>query len=193
MGCTFAKNAKDGSNQDLNHAGAEAPAAPPPQDPRIPLTARQKFSISKSWKAIARAMDTTGVSMFVKLFEENKELLLLFENFKHLESREDQESSEELKEHAEKVLGAVDEAIDSLEHVDTCIDFLRGVGKRHTKIPGFKSEYFWRMEAPFLAAVKETLDDRYTENMESIYKTTIHFIIQTLVDGFEDKPKQKAA
>lgn len=41
------------------------------------------------------------------------------------------------------------------------------------------------MEAPFLAAVKETLEDRYTENMESIYKITIHFILQTVIDGFE--------
>lgn len=41
------------------------------------------------------------------------------------------------------------------------------------------------MEAPFLAAVKETLEDRYTENMESIYKITIHFILQTVIEGFD--------
>lgn len=78
-----------------------------------------------------------------RLFEENKELLHLFDAFKHLETREAQEESEELKEHAEKVMGALDEAIDSLENVDPCIDFLRNVGRRHTKIPGFKAEYFW--------------------------------------------------
>lgn len=44
---------------------------------------------------------------------------------------------------------------------------------------------FQKMEAPFLAAVKETLEDRYTENMETIYKITIHFILQTVVEGFE--------
>ncbi|XP_015926789.1 cytoglobin-1 [Parasteatoda tepidariorum] len=189
MGCTFAKAQKNGSVQDLNHA-TEAPAAPPPQDPRIPLTARQKFSISKSWKAIARAMDTTGVAMFVKLFEENAELLELFEKFKHLKSRQEQEESEELKEHAVSVMNSLDEGINTLENVDQCIDYLRSVGKRHRKINGFKSEYFWKMEAPFLAAVKETLDDRYTENMESIYKITIHFILQTVIDGFEGNPSQ---
>lgn len=66
MGCTFAKSSKNGkgSTADVNHA--DAPGAPPAQDPRIPLTARQKFQISKSWKAIARAMEQTGVSMFIK-------------------------------------------------------------------------------------------------------------------------------
>ncbi|GFT74740.1 neuroglobin [Nephila pilipes] len=192
MGCTFAKTSKSGSVQDLNHAG-DAPGAPPAQDPRIPLTVRQKFSISKSWKAIARAMDQTGVAMFVKLFEENNELLALFEKFKHLETREAQEESEELKEHAVSVMNSLDEAINSLENVDQCIDYLHSVGKRHRKINGFKSELFWKMEAPFLAAVKETLEDRYTENMESIYKTTIHFILQTVIDGFEGNQQKNSA
>lgn len=37
------------------------------------------------------------------------------------------------------------------------------------------------MEEPFLYAVKLTLDDRYTDNMESIYKTFIHLVLETLV------------
>ncbi|KFM72217.1 Neuroglobin, partial [Stegodyphus mimosarum] len=193
MGCTFAKVPKDGkgSVQDLNHAG-DAPSAPPAQDPRIPLTARQKFSISKSWKAIARAMEQTGVTMFTKLFEENEELLELFEKFKHMKSREEREQSEELREHATTVMTTLDESIMSLDNVDQCIDYLRNVGRSHRKIKGFKSEYFWKMEAPFLAAVKETLEDRYTENMESIYKITIHFILQTVIEGFEGTQQQNS-
>lgn len=42
-----------------------------------------------------------------------------------------------------------------------------------------------KIEKPFLSAVETTLGDRYTENVEGIYKMTIKFIIQTLVDGFE--------
>lgn len=42
-----------------------------------------------------------------------------------------------------------------------------------------------KIEAPFLSAVETTLGDRYTPNVEGIYKMTIKFIIQTLVDGFE--------
>ena len=42
-----------------------------------------------------------------------------------------------------------------------------------------------KMEVPFLEAVKEVLQDRYTENMENIYKIIIKLILQTLVDGYE--------
>jgi hypothetical protein len=45
---------------------------------------------------------------------------------------------------------------------------------------------------PFLEAVKITLGDRYTENMESIYKVAITFILQTMTDGIDDALKNKA-
>lgn len=35
-------------------------------DPRIPLTTRQRFNITKSWKGIARNMEQTGINMFLR-------------------------------------------------------------------------------------------------------------------------------
>ena len=49
-----------------------------------------------------------------------------------------------------------------------------------------------KIEMPFLEAVKMTLDDRYTENVENIYKLTIKFIIQTLIDGFDKADNTKS-
>lgn len=43
------------------------------------------------------------------------------------------------------------------------------------------------MKEPFLEAVKITLGDRYTDNMETIYRTTITFILQTMSDGIQDE------
>ena len=44
--------------------------------------------------------------------------------------------------------------------------------------------YFQKIEEPFLLAVKETLGDRYSANMEHIYRKTIKFILDTLIEGF---------
>lgn len=49
----------------------------------------------------------------------------------------------------------------------------------------FSFLFLQKIEAPFLAAVETTLGDRYTPNVENIYKITIKFILQTLVDGYE--------
>lgn len=45
---------------------------------------------------------------------------------------------------------------------------------------------FQKIEKPFLEAVETTLGDRYTSNVENIYKITIKFIIETLVNGFDN-------
>lgn len=62
MGCQITKSSK--SKED-NEGIPDIPEPPPP-DPRLPLTAKQKFNIIKSWKGIARAIEPTGVYMFVK-------------------------------------------------------------------------------------------------------------------------------
>lgn len=42
-----------------------------------------------------------------------------------------------------------------------------------------------KIEKPFLDAVKETLDERYTDNIEEIYKITVRFILETLIAGYD--------
>ncbi|XP_003738429.1 neuroglobin-like [Galendromus occidentalis] len=191
MGCTLSK-----AVTSLVHKGSERsagvgrvgdvedPPPPPPPDPRSPLTTRQIFSISKSWKAIARAMEPTGVEMFVRLFKQNEELLDLFTSFQALKTEESQRESMELGQHASLVMTTLDEGINSLDNLDYFLEYLHNAGGMHYKIKGFKKEYFWLIEKPFLEAVKLTLGDRYTDNIENIYNTTIHFILETLVEGF---------
>ncbi|XP_074596893.1 neuroglobin-like [Brevipalpus obovatus] len=193
MGCAFTKHhlttgsgsssgVKKSSNVSSNPLDVPEP---PPSDPRLPLTARQKFQITKSWKGIQRAMEPTGIDMFIKLFEENADLLNLFTKFQNFKTKDSQRESMELAEHANRVMTTIDESISLLDKVDMFMDYLHAIGKDHRKIPGFKKEIFWRIEKPFLQAVKDTLEDRYTENMENIYKITVHFILETLIDGWD--------
>ncbi|ENN78740.1 hypothetical protein YQE_04811, partial [Dendroctonus ponderosae] len=78
-----------------------------------------------------------------RLFEEHSELLLLFEKFKSLKSKEDQATSLELAEHATTVMSTLDEGIKGLDDLDTFFEYLNQVGASHRRIPGFKAEYFW--------------------------------------------------
>ncbi|XP_073982064.1 neuroglobin-like isoform X2 [Rhodnius prolixus] len=119
-----------------------------------------------------------------RLFEEHEELLGLFAKLKELRTKEEQAESVELQEHATKVMSTLDEGIKELDDLDTFFSFLTQIGQSHRKIPGFKPDYFWKIEKPFLEAVKMTLGDRYTENVENIYKVTIKLIIETLEKGY---------
>lgn len=79
----------------------------------------------------------------IRLFEEHGDLLGLFNKFRELKTKEQQASSEELAEHANKVMETLDEGIRSLDELDTFFEYIHQVGASHTRIPGFKSDYFW--------------------------------------------------
>ncbi|KAL4237607.1 hypothetical protein ACF0H5_002321 [Mactra antiquata] len=175
--CLDPKNGKQSMNEDKF-------------DPRLPLTVRQKYSMMKSWKGIARNMQETGILMFLRLFETNEEVRSMFTKLVHggrydfAQLRE----SKDLENHVKQVMYTLDEAISSMDDVDGTMTLLQTVGKSHRRLKdqGFNPNIFWTIEEPFLIAVKETLGDRYTANMEHIYEKTIKFILKTLIDGFND-------
>ena len=49
---------------------------------KIPLTEREIFTLTKSWKPIAKNMITTGINMFIRMFETRHEVKTMFEQFR---------------------------------------------------------------------------------------------------------------
>lgn len=67
MGCELGKlAASTKSNDEDGLEPLNEPRPPSPPDPRLPLTARQKYTMIASWKGISRAMQPTGVNMFIE-------------------------------------------------------------------------------------------------------------------------------
>lgn len=72
MGCVQSQSDGTGKDKgadgrvigDNNGPGGGGGAAA--LDPRLPLNARQKYSMLASWKGISRALEPTGVYMFIK-------------------------------------------------------------------------------------------------------------------------------
>ena len=78
-----------------------------------------------------------------RLFESNAELLNMFTNFKHLKTKDEQSTSQELAEHALKVMTTLDEGIKGLDDMDAFLSYLHQVGASHRRIPDFNRQYFW--------------------------------------------------
>ena len=76
MGCVQSQSDPSGNNSSAaGHAGnkrtaegggGDNGAASAALDPRLPLNARQKYSMLASWKGISRALEPTGIYMFIK-------------------------------------------------------------------------------------------------------------------------------
>lgn len=202
MGCVEAKvqNAPTVDKRNLgngipNSTTASRPGSvggPAAEDPRLPLTQRDIFRLSSSWKAIHRNLEETGVEMFVRLFKSNAELKTMFHAFKDLDSEDAMRSNEALENHATLVMTTLDDAFTHIDNFDYVSEVLKKTGGTHVRFEGFKQDNFMKIREPFLEAVKITLGDRYTENMESIYKVAITYILQTLCDGMEEAINKQA-
>ncbi|CAG0879566.1 unnamed protein product [Darwinula stevensoni] len=125
------------------------------------------------------------------LFVDHCELLNQFEKFQGLEAQDEQAERMELADHARNAIATLDNGIKSLDDLDVFFQYLHAVGETHARIPGFEKGNFRKIKGPFLCAVRETLQERYTPNIEAIYRVTIDFLIETLVDGYENGLKRQ--
>lgn len=66
MGCELGKLAGSSKSNESNTMGPNELPPPAAPDPRLPLTARQKYTMMASWKGISRSMQPTGINMFMK-------------------------------------------------------------------------------------------------------------------------------
>ncbi|RUS80359.1 hypothetical protein EGW08_011877 [Elysia chlorotica] len=152
----------------------------------IGLSYKQVFSLKQSWKGIKRKMEETGVEMFVRLFKTNSDLQALFQGFKHIRSDDELRSNEALEYHATLVMTTLDDAITHIDNYEFVRQLLHKTGGSHMKFAGFHPDNFMQIKEPFLEAVRVTLGDRYTENMQTIYTIAITFILSTLVEGIKE-------
>lgn len=64
--CFCPKSPSVGDEKESSSTLPEKVTASAKEDPRIPLSAKQKFLLTKNWKGISRQVCETGVQMFVK-------------------------------------------------------------------------------------------------------------------------------
>ncbi|XP_005092316.1 neuroglobin isoform X2 [Aplysia californica] len=150
------------------------------------LSTRQVFSLKQSWKAIMRDDVGFGIEMFIRLFKTSSHLQTMFQGFKDIRSDDELRSNEALEYHATLVMTTLDDAITHIDNYDFVKQLLSKTGASHVKFAGFKSTNFLAIKEPFLEAVRVTLGDRYTENMQNIYTIAIIFILETLKQGMEE-------
>ncbi|CAG0879564.1 unnamed protein product [Darwinula stevensoni] len=125
------------------------------------------------------------------LFVDHCDLLNQFEKFQGLETQDEEAERMELADHARIVMTTLDTSIRSLDNLDEFFQYVYTVGEAHTRIPEFQKENFMKIKGPFLYAVRETLQERYTPNIEAVYRITLDFIIGTLVEGYENALKNQ--
>ncbi|KRZ75395.1 Cytoglobin-1 [Trichinella papuae] len=163
-------------------------------DERIPLTPRECFLLIQNWRAISRKMVDTGIRTFIKLFSNNADLLELFPTVKQeIESNPESFDTEILEYHAQRVMSVLDQAIHLIGDADSFFNLLHLYADYHAKKQLFSPDFFWEIEPALVDSIKETLGDRYTENMANIYPKVFKLILSTLVQFCREASENNTA
>ncbi|CAG2251273.1 NGB [Mytilus edulis] len=158
---------------------------------RLDLNERQIFQLQQSWKAISRKMEYTGINMFIRIFETHADLKKFFFMVENCTTIAEMRESKGLAKHVLMVMNTLDDTIYNLNDMQYVIDLLYDIGKQHRTFSDFRREFFLSVTEPFLLAVKETLGDRYTRNMATVYRRLIQFVIANIFQGFGDVSTDK--
>eukprot|EP00092_Neocalanus_flemingeri_P093546 GFUD01118899.1.p1 GENE.GFUD01118899.1~~GFUD01118899.1.p1 ORF type:complete len:179 (+),score=51.20 GFUD01118899.1:248-784(+) len=148
------------------------------------LSKKQRFLLKGSWKGVSREFESTGVLWLVELFTTHPPTRACFTQFSLLGLDGELQECEEFRQHAEQVMERIDNALFSMEDPDTMKSILLETGAYHRRVVGFRPEMFQFAEEPLLNALRCTLDERYTPQMEVIYSVIVQFMTQTLIEGY---------
>lgn len=184
MGCaSSAPENKSTANGKGGKVGGEDEPTAPKQNPYMALTHKEIFQLKMSWKGIRRSLEETGVNMFIFMFEASPDTKNYFEKFKHL-SNEQLAKHEPFIDYATNLMESYDTAITDLDDADKTHQKLKKIGTENKKneIPVTMLK---EMRTPFLRAVEQTLGDRYSDRMRTIYEVLIDYFIKAMTEGYE--------
>ena len=91
--------------------------------------------------------------------------------------------SQVLLNHATVVMEAIDTAITEIDDAEKTHTKLKKLGVEH-RVRGVKEEHIAQIREPFLKSVEQTLGDRYSDRMRSIYEVFIDYVIRAIKEGY---------
>lgn len=183
MGCASSAPAdKPNANGKGGKTGDDEPTVPK-QNLYMTLTHKEIFQLKMSWKGVRRTLEDTGVAMFIFMFEACPDTKNYFEKFKSM-SNDVLAKNEPFINFATNVMEALDTAITELDDAEKTHQKLKKIGAKH-KAAGILDTMLKEMRNPFLRAVEQTLGDRYSDRMRTIYETLIDYFIKALAEGYD--------
>ncbi|XP_013782719.2 cytoglobin-2-like [Limulus polyphemus] len=144
----------------------------PPERPT--LTRNQRAILTNTSKLLVENISRVGVITFMNLFETHPDVQEVFMPFKGL-SGNDLRYSRELRAHAFRVMGVVQKVITRLNEEEKLDQLLTDLGKKHARY-GAKPQYIDLIGPQFVHAIKPSLEDHWTTEMEEAWCQLFRYI-----------------
>ncbi|XP_070577479.1 uncharacterized protein [Ptychodera flava] len=139
------------------------------------LTEQQKKLLLNTWKILQEDIAKVGVIMFIGVFENHPECKESFLPFKELK-RDDLRWSSELKAHGLRVMAVVERVLARIHNDEKIEELLRVLAGKHVQY-GATPDLVDLFGPQFIHAIKPTLRDHWTEEIQIAWTTLFDLII----------------
>lgn len=144
------------------------------------LTEDQKKMIGETWLLVKTSgtLEDRGREMFLRLFDENPELLPLFP-FADEDTPEKLRNSDRLRRHGIRVMTTIDEAIAGLDDMETVAARLSALGERHAHYEARKA-HFQHVGVALIWVLETNLGDRWIPDVKDSWVTLFEVITEVM-------------
>ncbi|XP_033123745.1 neuroglobin-like [Anneissia japonica] len=150
------------------------------------LTINEISLITDSWKHFTENFDSNGANIFMRLFDQNPELLPLFPFGKRDRTEAELRRHPLFKRHVRGVMNTIDTAVKTVENLNNVVPTLTQLGRKHAMY-GVKPAFFQAVENALVYALEQALQDACTNDHEQAWRKLFKVISGTMSVGLEQK------
>uniref|UniRef100_A0A3Q3WS86 superoxide dismutase n=1 Tax=Mola mola TaxID=94237 RepID=A0A3Q3WS86_MOLML len=158
------------------------PPSPPPQllgvrrgeaDDRPeraePLSDTERDIIQDTWGHVYKNCDDVGVSVLIRFFINFPSAKQYFSQFQDLDDPEEMERSSQLRQHARRVMNAINSVVDNLHDPEKVSSVLALVGKAHALKHKVEPMYFKILSGVMLEVLSEDFPEFFTAEVQLVW------------------------
>ncbi|XP_028310210.1 cytoglobin-1-like [Gouania willdenowi] len=146
------------------------------------LTQEDKVMISDSWGKVYANADDIGVPILIRLFATDPSSKQYFSKFKDIEDLKELEKNPHLKNHARKVLKAINTMVENINNAEKVTSVFNTLGNSHALRHKVEPRYFKVLSDVIVTVLGET----FTEVMTSAVAQAWRNFFTAMCANFND-------
>ncbi len=132
------------------------------------MTPQQKALVKDSWAKVLPIQEQAAAMFYNNLFENNPEVRPMFKG--------------DMQAQGEKLMKMLDQAVGSLDNIETMIEPLKAAGKAH-KSYGVAEDDYPKVAASLLWTLEQGLGEGFTDDVKEAWTITYTTLAGVMIEG----------
>ncbi|XP_028669979.1 cytoglobin-1-like [Erpetoichthys calabaricus] len=146
----------------------------------VNLTQEDKQNIRTIWAVVFQEPEENGKAVVIRLFQDHPETKKYFNNFQDINTKEEMEQNVRIRLHGKRVMGALNQVIESLDNWEAVPGILTPLATRHKNVHQVGVHNFKLLFEVILNVFQEALGPAFTPQVCESWRKVFELIFSFL-------------